>query len=36
VVTAPAPGGGKLAWPEFRGEEMADLAALLASFGRVR
>jgi mono/diheme cytochrome c family protein len=36
VVTAPAPGGGKLAWPEFREEEMADLAALLASFGRVR
>lgn len=36
VVTAPAPGGGKLAWPEFRPEEMADLAALLASFGRVR
>ena len=36
VVTAPAPGGGKLAWPEFRGEEMADLSALLTSFGRVR
>jgi cytochrome c2 len=36
VVTAPAPGGGKLAWPEFRPEEMADLAALLTSFSRVR
>jgi cytochrome c2 len=36
LVTAPAPSGGKLAWPEFRGEEMADLAALLTSFGRVQ
>ena len=36
VVTAPAPGGGKLAWPEFRPDEMADLAALLSSFGQVR
>lgn len=36
LVTAPAPGGGKLAWPEFRPEEMADLAALLTSFSRVR
>jgi cytochrome c2 len=36
VVTAPAPSGGKLGWPEFRGEEMADLAALLTSFARVR
>jgi cytochrome c2 len=36
VVTAPAPSGGKLAWPELRGEEMADLAALLTSFGRIR
>ena len=36
VVTAPAPSGGKLAWPEFRADEMADLAALLTSFGRVR
>jgi mono/diheme cytochrome c family protein len=36
VVTAPAPGGGKLAWPELRPEELADLAALLTSFGRVR
>ena len=36
VVTAPAPGGGKLAWPEFRPDEMADLSALLTSFGRVR
>jgi mono/diheme cytochrome c family protein len=36
LVTAPAPGGGKLAWPELRPEELADLAALLTSFGRVR
>jgi cytochrome c2 len=36
VVTAPAPGGGKLAWPEFRPDEMADLAALLSSFGQGR
>jgi len=36
LVTAPAPGGGKLAWPEFRPEEMADLSALLTSFARVR
>jgi cytochrome c2 len=36
LVTAPAPGGGKLAWPEFRAEEMADLSALLMSFARVR
>src|SRR5262245_23518326 len=36
VVTAPAPGGGKLAWPEFRAEEMADLFALLMSFSRPR
>ena len=36
VVTAPAPGGGTLAWPEFRGDEMADLAALLTSFARAR
>ncbi len=36
VVTAPAPGGGKLAWPEFRPEEMVDLAAMLGSMGRSR
>jgi hypothetical protein len=36
VVTVPAPGGGKLAWPEFRAEEMADLHALLMSFSRPR
>jgi len=36
LVTAPAPVEGKLAWPELRGEEMADLAALLTSFERVR
>ncbi len=36
VVTAPAPGGGKLAWPEISAEEMADLAAMLGSLGRPR
>lgn len=36
VVTAPAPSGGKLAWPELRPEEMADLAAMLSSLGRGR
>jgi cytochrome c2 len=36
VVTAPAPGGGKLAWPEFKPDEMADLSALLTSFARIR
>jgi mono/diheme cytochrome c family protein len=36
LVTAPAPGGGKLAWPEFRPEEMADLAAMLSALGRGR
>jgi mono/diheme cytochrome c family protein len=36
VVTAPAPGGGKLAWPELRDQEMADLSALLTSFSRER
>jgi cytochrome c2 len=36
LVTAPAPSGGKLGWPEFRAEEMADLSALLTSFTRVR
>jgi mono/diheme cytochrome c family protein len=36
VITAPAPGGGKLAWPEFRPEEIADLAAMLGAMGRSR
>jgi mono/diheme cytochrome c family protein len=34
LVTAPAPGGKKMAWPTFKGEEMADLVALLQSLGR--
>jgi mono/diheme cytochrome c family protein len=36
VVTAPTPGGQKGAWPEFRPEEMADLATMLQSIGRRR
>jgi mono/diheme cytochrome c family protein len=36
VVTAPTPGGQKGAWPEFRPDEMADLATMLQSLGRRR
>jgi mono/diheme cytochrome c family protein len=36
LVTAPAPGGQKSPWPEFRPEEMTDLVAMLQSVGRRR
>ncbi len=36
LVTAPAPGGARQPWPELRPAEMADLVALLRSFGRQR
>jgi len=36
VVTPPAPGAGKLPWPEFRPDEMADLAAMLGAMSRVQ
>jgi cytochrome c2 len=36
VVTAPAPGGGKMPWPELSAGEMTDLVALLRSLGRPR
>ncbi len=34
TVTAPAPGGGRAAWPTIRGQEMADLMALLQAMQR--
>jgi len=34
LVTAPAPGGKRAAWPVFTGDEMADLVALLQSLDR--
>jgi mono/diheme cytochrome c family protein len=34
VVPAPAPGGGKMPWPTFTAQEMADLAALLQGIRR--
>ena len=34
LVTAPAPGGTRSAWPVFNSTEMADLVALLQSLGR--
>ena len=34
TVSAPAPGGGKSAWPTIRPQEMADLMALLQAFQR--
>ena len=34
LVTAPAPGGKRAAWPVFKADEMADLVALLQSLDR--
>jgi mono/diheme cytochrome c family protein len=34
LVTAPAPGGGRSPWPEFKPQEMADLATLLQALVR--
>jgi mono/diheme cytochrome c family protein len=36
LATAPAPGGERRPWPELQPGEMADLVALLRSFGRPR
>ena len=36
VVTAPAPGGGKVPWPTFQSREMADLVALLQGIRRAQ